>query len=129
MALAQTEPLDPLPADLPASITLFPASYAQVEGFRRLFEPPTTKTFSLDLVPRLIELKALYLERRQESSVLTSPLSDSSPAQSQWGRYFDILATSSQFDGKLVGESELAYSALGISPTPEQRLATATPIF
>jgi len=121
MALAQTESLDSLPADLPASITLFPASYAQIEGIRKLFEPPTTKTFSLDLVPKLIELKALYLERRQESGVLSSPLSDSSPVQSPWGGYFDILATSSQFDGKLVGDSELAYSALGISPTPEQR--------
>lgn len=37
------------------------------------------------------------------------------------GSFLDLVATSSPFGGKLVGEGELAYSTLGLSTTGEQR--------
>jgi hypothetical protein len=119
-ALAQTEEFA-LPADVPASLTLFPPSYAQMDGLRKDFAQPTRTLFSLDLVPSLVELKGLYTEKRQDNSLPTGAVGDPSTSPSKWGRYFDLLATSSQFDGKLVGEGGVAYSALGLSTSLEDR--------
>jgi hypothetical protein len=121
IASAQTEAPDSLPDDVPISLTLFPPSYSQFEDTRKLFDQPTTKIFSLDLVPKFVELKGLYMEKRQDGSALTGALSDPSPLPSKWGRYFDILASSSQFDGKLIGESEFAYSTLGVVIPADQK--------
>jgi hypothetical protein len=61
-----------------------------------------------------LELKALYLERGEENNA--GPVLAGSSKQ----RYVDILATSSQFDGGLVGEGELAYSTLGFATTSQE---------
>jgi hypothetical protein len=59
------------------------------------------------------------LEKRREDSAPAAFLNP--PRATQWGKYFDLFAVSSQFSGKLVGESELAYSTLGLSTLPEQQ--------
>jgi len=61
----------------------------------------------VNLGPKVIELKASYFEKREEANGLNGLLDD---GKSQ--RYFDLLATSSYLDGKMVADGELAYSAL-----------------
>ena len=118
MAWAQTDWPDLLPADAPPVATLFPAWDTRIDGGRNNFAQPAKRTFSIDLGPKLVELNALYLEKRQDGAPLTSA---ANTGTDKWGSYFDLLATSSGFGGKLVGEAELAYSALGVSTMPDQR--------
>ena len=98
------------------------AAYTEMEDLQKdLIQPAAKQSFSLNLFPNIVELKGFYLQKRQNSDLLSRSLTDSSAAPSTWERYFDILATSSHFDGKLVGEGELAYSALGLSAVPDDR--------
>ena len=73
----------------------------------------------MDLGPKFIELQALYLEKRQDSAAPTAALTD--PSNAKWGSYFDLLAITSGFGGKLIGEGELAYSTLGYAALPDQQ--------
>ncbi|HWP57059.1 MAG TPA: hypothetical protein VNL14_04115 [Candidatus Acidoferrales bacterium] len=72
---------------------------------------PTTKSFSLDLGFTPINFKTLYLERREE---LGAEREFSTRAGLR--RYFDVLATTSYFDGKLIAEGEFASSMSGKAP-------------
>ena len=100
------------PDDLPAGNELFPSSFDRVRGVMRDFERPSKQTLALNLAPKFLELRASYWETRQENS-FSHPVDQA--ARSKWGRYFDLLARSSPLNGKLVGETEIAYSTLGIS--------------
>lgn len=102
----------------PANVSLDTHGY--LEGLRKDFDPPVVKqAFSLELGPKLLELKALYMERRKSSDALTDPLND--PNTSKWGRYFDVLASGSYLGGRLVGEGELAYGSADSLATNDQR--------
>lgn len=59
------------------------------------------------------------MERRPEGGALNNSLTN--PGPGKVGSYFDLLATASHFGGKLVGESEVAYSTLGISSLSDQK--------
>jgi len=118
MAFAQTYDAEVTPTDIPGTIHLFPSPFAGIDDMRRDFNLPSKKTFALELGPKLVELRATYWERRQEGSLPAGGLSD--PSATKWGPYLDLFATSSRFDGRLVGESEFAYSALGFSSLTEQ---------
>jgi hypothetical protein len=59
-------------------------------------------------------MKTSYLEKSVETSALAND-----PSYSNRGGYFDVLATSSLF-GRVVGEGELAYSTLGLTPAAEE---------
>lgn len=92
----------------------------QIQSIRKDFSPPVKKILSLELGPKIVELKALYFERRDETGASAgTPPSD--PNGSNMGRYFDLLATTSRFNGKLIGESELAYRPSGFSNITDQR--------
>ena len=119
MALAQSDWLDSPPSDVPSPVTLFPLSHTQIDGIRKDISQPTKRTFSLDLGPKLIELQALYLEKRQDGAAPTTALTD--PSNAEWGSYFDLLAISSGFGGKLIGEGEVAYSTLEFAALPDQQ--------
>ena len=95
--------------------------FTEIEDLQKDLIQPAVQSFSLNLFPKLIELKGFYLQKRGSGDLLNKSLADSSATPSGWKRYFDILATSSHFDGKLVGEGELAYSALGFSSAPDDR--------
>jgi hypothetical protein len=56
----------------------------------------------------MVELKTLYLEKSEKHE------SGAAPASAPRQRYVDVLATTSQFEGGLIGEGELAYSTLGL---------------
>jgi len=118
MALAQTGWPDPLSTDNPISLSFFPTSYTEFDRIRNDVDLTTKRTFSLDLGPKLVELKALFLEKQQDGRALTN---ETSVGTGKWGNYLDLLAASSGFGGKLVGEGELAYSTLGLSTVPDQR--------
>jgi len=118
VAFAQTGWPDPLSTDNPISVSLFPTSYTEFDRLRNEFDRTRERTFSLDLGRKLVELKALYLEKQQDSDAL---INETSVGSGKWGNYFDLLAASSGFGGKLVGEGELAYSTLGLSTVPDQR--------
>ena len=118
-AWAEEEPEIEAPTDVPASVDLYPFSFSRADGVMRDFNRPSKKTFALQLGPKLLELRASYWEKRQDGSLSVGNSDD--PNASRWGRYFDLFARSSQFDGKLVGESEIAYSTLGFSPLAEQQ--------
>jgi hypothetical protein len=92
--------------------SLFSSSSARIEKIQPPSGQPVGQTFSLGLGPKILEFKTLYLERNEENN--------SAPAGAPRQRYVDVLATSSQFDGKLVGEGELAYSTLGFSTTSQE---------
>lgn len=118
-AWAEEEPEIEAPTDVPASVDLYPFSFSRVDGVMRDFNRPSKTTFALQFGPKLLELRASYWEKRQDGSLSVGNSDD--PNASKWGRYFDLFAVSSQFDGKLVGESEIAYSTLGFSPLAEQQ--------
>jgi hypothetical protein len=98
------------PAELSNPASLFPYSDAAAERLRKGVAQPAKSTFALELGPKLVEVKATYTEQRGLDSAngagAKPPASTAPPPD----RYFDLLARSSRFDGKLVGESELAYS-------------------
>ncbi|HEY7715041.1 MAG TPA: hypothetical protein VIE90_11065 [Candidatus Binatia bacterium] len=94
-------------------------AFAHGDGVLKNFEPSAKKTFSLDFGPELIQLKGLYLEKHSQDSAPIEFLDP--PSSPALGRYFDLFATSSQFGGKLVGESELAYSTLGLPAAPQDQ--------
>lgn len=65
------------------------------------------KTLVLSFGPKLLELKASYLEKRDASSEPNTTLQDSNSR-----RYLNLLATSSFAGSGLTGEGELSYSPL-----------------
>jgi hypothetical protein len=85
----------------------------------RDFAQPVKQTFSLTLWPKVVEMKALYMEKRAEGAAPTE--ASSNPNDTNWGRYLGITATTSQFSGKLIGEGELAYSTLGFAGVTDQQ--------
>jgi hypothetical protein len=115
---AETFLLDSDPADFPGPTSLFPAAYAPLEGVPRDFAQPVKQSFSLTLWPKVVEMKALYMEKRAEGA---APEASSNPNDTNWGRYLGITATTSQFSGKLIGEGELAYSTLGFAGVTDQQ--------
>ena len=68
---------------------------------------PAGKTLVLSFGPKLLELKASYLEKRDASSELNGTLQDGNSR-----RYLNLLATSSFAGSGLTGEGELSYSPL-----------------
>ena len=119
MAFAQEYAPEFDPTDTPGIVDLYPSSFTSIDSVLRDFNRTSKQTLALELGPKLVEFRATYWEKRQQESLPMGGLSD--PDATQWGRYFDLLAKSSRFDGKLVGESELAYSALGFSSLTEQQ--------
>lgn len=119
MAFAQAYEAEFVPTDTPGTVDLFPSSFTHIDGELRDFNRPSKKTLALELGPKLVEVRATYWEKRQMENLPLGSLSD--PDATKWGRYFDLFATSSQFNGRLVGESEVAYSALGYSSLTEQQ--------
>ena len=81
--------------------------------------PPSKRSFAVEVGPKLLELKASYFERRREENVLLGGVD--AQTDRHWGEYADLVAISSQFGGKLVGEAEAAYSTLGL-PVSSDRL-------
>src|SRR5690349_15828762 len=123
VAAAQSESSDSaitLPSE-PSDYATFISPYSDFEAIRTGVAQPTTQTFSLSLIPKWFDLKAFYVEKQQPATPSSYSNLGANSATSTLGRYFDILASSSHFDGKLVGEGELAYSALGYSTAPEDR--------
>lgn len=104
--------------DEPGDIDLYPSSFSRINPMLRDVKRRSKQTFSLELGAKLLELRASYWERKQDTSITPGPASGHDT--SQWGRYFDLLARTAQLDGKLVGESEIAYSALGSAQVTEQ---------
>jgi len=119
-ALGQTDWPDPVSPDVSALADRFRNSFAQAGQSPKDFRLPIKRTLALNLGPRkLLELNALYLERHGVNGARTGALS--TPPAGNLGGYFDLFATSSHFAGKLIGEGEFAYSALGLSALGEQR--------
>lgn len=112
-ALAACTPIAPVTSDSaefsnPAS--LFPYSDADAERLRKGIAQPAKSTFALELGPKLVEVKATYTEQRGLDATNSTGAKTPTSTAPQPDRYFDLLASSSRFEGKLVGESELAYS-------------------
>jgi hypothetical protein len=97
-------------AELSDTAKLFPYSDADSGRLRKELEKPVQSTIALELGPKIVEVKASYTEQRAKNAAASLQSSKVS------GSYFDLLASSSRFDGKLIGESELAYSGMpGVS--------------
>lgn len=94
-------------------VFLFPSSFERVTGVLRDSVRPAKQSFTLALAPKILELRASYWGKRRAESVSIDP--DQSPSMLQGG-YYNMLARTSPWDGRLVGEGEVAYSALGVSP-------------
>jgi hypothetical protein len=101
----------------PSADMLFPDAFTSIDGAAKDLEQPAKQTFAIELGPKLVELRGSYFERRQAD---TTPISlPGEDRETRWGRYFDLLATSAHFGGRLVGESELAYSTLAAEASGE----------
>lgn len=112
-ALAACTPIAPIPSSTPEitdTSSLFPFTDGDTERLRKNLTKTTKSTIALEVGPKLVEVQATYAERRAPDGVTGANPSDK--PETQTGRYFDLLASSSRFDGKLVGESEFAYSGL-----------------
>lgn len=94
-------------------------SHWEAEAIRQDLAQPTGQGLSLNLIPKWLDLKAFYIEKRQSVTPPTDSTFEPNSTPPTLGRYFDLLASSSHFDGKLVGEGELAYSTLGVSTGPD----------
>lgn len=103
-------------------INLPPQSFDRITGVLRDSERPVKQSLALSLAPKLLELQANYWDRRRAATASGGAEQSGSILQ---GSYVDMLARSSPWEGKLVGESEVAYSALALSPAgPETPLMT-----
>ena len=71
----------------------------------------TGKTIVVNFGPKLMELRASYLEKREPANPLNAV-----PQENDLRRYLNLLARSSFGVGGLTGESELAYSPLNSLP-------------
>ncbi len=120
LAFAQAEVSARFPSEIPEATALFPNSFAGVNGAQTDSAAPLSKlNFALEFGRKLLEVKASYFEKRVEEPALFGSTSD--PMNSaRWGKYADLLAVSSQFGGKLVGEAEAAYSTLGLPASIDQ---------
>lgn len=114
---AQSQPTEIAPAPEVPDVATLMSPYSEFEGIRKDIAQSTTQSFSLSLIPKWFDIKGVYLEKRQPAT----PSSESNSAPSNLGHYFDLLASSSHFAGKLVGEGELAYSTLGFASAPDDR--------
>ena len=110
---------DSAPTDVPGVLEIAPPSFARIDGVLANFHRPDKRSFAFEVGPKLIELKAFYLEKRRQDDPAAEFLN--APRSTQWGNYFDLAAVSSQLGGKLVGESELAYSTLGFAELPDDQ--------
>ena len=124
LAFAQADVLAPFSSEIPEAAELFPNSFAGVNGAQMDSNPPSKRSFALEVGPNLLELKASYFERRHEENVFLGSVD--AQADNHWGKYADLLAISSQFGGKLVGEAEAAYSTLGLPVSSDQLLPMMT---
>ncbi|HEX5606442.1 MAG TPA: hypothetical protein VFY96_08005, partial [Candidatus Binatia bacterium] len=120
-AAAQSEPTEVAPPLEVQDVATLMSPYSEFEGIRKDLAQPTTQTFSLSLIPKWFDLKAFYVEKRQAATPSLYSSLEPNSAPSNLGQYFDVLASSSHFDGKLVGEGELAYSTLGFAGAPDDR--------
>jgi hypothetical protein len=73
--------------------------------------PLAGNTLVVNFGPKLVELKASYLEKREPANALNA-----NPHENELRRYLNLLATSSFGGGSLTGESELTYSPLNSLP-------------
>lgn len=89
---------------------LFPYIDGAAQGLHTELDKPVKSTFALELGRKLVEFKASYIEERPTDVAKNATANDNSAVPS--GRYFDLRASSSRFDGKLIGESEIAYSGI-----------------
>ena len=104
-------PIAPELAVSPAALeTLHPTDFSQGDGILKPVTP-TGNAVVLNFGPQLLELKASYLERRDQTTDLNNVLPDATAR-----RYLNLLATSSFGGSGLIGESELSYSSLNSLP-------------
>ena len=118
VAFAQEGGSNLFPADFPDATNLFPNYFSAIDAVRKDSNQPKS-VFALEFGPKLLELRASYFERRHEASTFFGKSDDQT--EPTWGKYADVLATSSQFDGRLVGEAEAAYSTLGFLTSSDER--------
>ena len=120
LAFAQAEVSGTFPPEIPAATALFPNAFAGINGVQIDSTAPLAKVnFALEFGRKLLEVKASYFEKRIQEPALLGSASD--PMNStRWGKYADLLAVSSQFGGKLVGDAEAAYSTLGFPASSDQ---------
>ena len=83
-----------------------PIAFSQTDATPKTVVP-AGKTLVLSFGPKLLELKASYLEKRDASSEPNGTLQDGNSRRS-----LNLLATSSFADSGLTGEGELSYSPL-----------------
>jgi hypothetical protein len=119
-AAAQSEPTELAPPSELADFATLISPYSEFEALRKDLPQPTTQTLSLSLIPKWLDLKAFHVEKRQAFSAAVYSSLEANSAPSNVGHYFDVLASSSHFNGKLIGEGELAYSTLGFASTPDE---------
>jgi len=87
-----------------------PRNFPQTDGVPNLLTP-TGKTLVMSLGPKIVELKASYLEKHEQGSA-----SNATSPDGNLRRYLSLLATSSFAGSGLTGESELSYSPLNSLP-------------
>ena len=88
-----------------------PKNFPQTDGMPGILAP-SSKTLVMSLGPKLVELKASYLEKPEQPS---APNTTTSP-DGNLRRYLSLLATSSFAGSGVTGESELTYSPLNSLP-------------
>ena len=99
------------PAALPVTVAQpKPTNLSQADG---LPKPVTLSghTYLMTFGPKLLELKASYIEKQEPPAPSTDPLHNGNLR-----RYLNLFATSSFGGSGLTGEGELAYSPLSLSP-------------
>jgi len=102
--------LSPEPVAPPAALDLSRIHSPYGDSFLKA-APHAGNTLVVNFGPKLVELKASYLEKRELANALNA-----NPQENELRRYLNLLATSSFGGGGLTGESELTYSPLNSSP-------------
>ncbi|HEU4343547.1 MAG TPA: hypothetical protein VFU31_18510 [Candidatus Binatia bacterium] len=74
-------------------------------------DSPTSQTFSIDLLPRILHVRSSYREKHE-------PLAEmSNGGEEMLQRHLNLLATFSYFGDRMVGEGELAYGSVDSAQT------------
>ena len=90
----------------------FLPSFDESQAIQKLYSP-SSRSFSISVLPKVLELRTSYLEKREKLGNFSGPLSEA-PLR----RHLNVLGTFSYFGDRMVGEGELAYSPLSSVATP-----------
>src|SRR5262249_51837732 len=90
---AQSEPTEIVPSLELQNYESLSFSDWTFEAVRQAPGQPISQSISLNLIPKWLDVKAFYIERRQPVTAPTDSAFEANSTPASLGRYFDVLAS------------------------------------